>query len=169
MRLLTSRQLLRVILVAALLVLAWLVAEQGLGRSGGTPTGQPSTVSATAPTDGTTPTASTTTPSPTPPTSTDPVSGLPWVEIADLPPEARETLDLIAAGGPYPYPRNDNQVFLNREGLLPRQARGYYREFTVETPGSRDRGARRIVTGSQGEAYWTDDHYRSFARIWEAR
>jgi ribonuclease T1 len=88
--------------------------------------------------------------------------------LTDLPREARATLDLIRAGGPYPYPRNDNQAFLNREGLLPSRPRGYYREFTVPTPGSADRGARRIVTGAGGERYWTDDHYRSFARVREA-
>jgi ribonuclease T1 len=75
--------------------------------------------------------------------------------------------ELIRAGGPYPYPRNDDQVFGNREGLLPREGSGYYREFTVETPGSADRGPRRIVTGARGEKYWTDDHYASFSRIRE--
>ncbi len=74
---------------------------------------------------------------------------------------------LIRAGGPFPYPHSDNQVFDNRERLLPRHARGYYREFTVVTPGSEDRGARRIITGSSGEKYWTDDHYASFSRIKE--
>lgn len=98
---------------------------------------------------------------------TDPGSGLPWIAESALPPEARHTLELIAAGGPFPYPRNDNQTFTNREGLLPQRARGYYREFTVETPGSDDRGARRIITGSAGEKYWTDNHYDSFSRIRE--
>jgi len=95
---------------------------------------------------------------------TDPASGLPWVAVADLPPEAGETLALIDAGGPFPYDR-DGVVFENREDLLPQQPSGYYHEYTVETPGSDDRGARRIVTGSEGEYYWTDDHYRSFSRI----
>lgn len=98
---------------------------------------------------------------------TDDVSGLPWVAESALPREARRTLELIAAGGPFPFPRNDNQTFSNREGLLPKEARGYYREFTVVTPGSDDRGARRIVTGREGEKYWTDDHYASFSRIRE--
>lgn len=151
--------MLRVVLVAALLVLAWLVAQGGLG-SGGDPDDVRPAPTATSAASG----PATTTPLP----STDPASGLPWVDVAVLPPEARETLELIRVGGPYPYPRNDNQVFLNREGLLPPEARGYYREFTVETPGSDDRGARRIITGAQGERYWTDDHYRSFARIREA-
>ena len=102
-------------------------------------------------------------PSGTAPTS-DPSSDLPVVEVADLPPEAQDTLELIDAGGPYPYDQDD-ETFLNREGMLPDEPEGYYREYTVETPGSDDRGARRIVTGSNGELYWTDDHYSSFSRI----
>jgi ribonuclease T1 len=89
---------------------------------------------------------------------------LPVVALADLPPEAQDTLDLIDAGGPYPYDQDDG-VFSNREELLPDQPEGYYREYTVDTPGSDDRGARRMVTGDGGELYWTDDHYASFARI----
>lgn len=83
-----------------------------------------------------------------------------------LPPEAFDTLALIEAGGPFPYDR-DGTVFQNREGRLPSQPRGHYREYTVPTPGSRDRGARRIVTGGDPpvEFYYTDDHYRSFRRI----
>ncbi len=94
----------------------------------------------------------------------DPVSGLAWVELAALPPEASDTVDIIAAGPPYPY-RADGETFSNREGLLPAQPEGYYREFTVETPGADDRGARRIVVGAGGEYYWTADHYDSFERI----
>ncbi|CAM3680006.1 ribonuclease [Streptomyces albus] len=79
-----------------------------------------------------------------------------------LPPEAHETLDLIEQGGPFPYPQ-DGTVFQNREGILPDQPDGYYHEYTVETPGSDDRGARRIVTGEkQQEDYYTADHYASF-------
>jgi ribonuclease T1 len=88
------------------------------------------------------------------------------IRSADLPREARETLALIQAGGPFPYQR-DGAVFGNREGLLPKRSRGYYREYTVKTPGVRDRGARRIVVGRYGEYYYTDDHYRSFRRIIE--
>ena len=91
-------------------------------------------------------------------------SGLPLIELAALPPESAETMALIATDGPFPY-RQDGAVFENREGILPDADHGYYHEFTVETPGSADRGARRIVVGSQGEAYWTDDHYDSFWRI----
>lgn len=88
------------------------------------------------------------------------------VTAEQLPPEARQTLKLIDAGGPFPY-RRDGVVFKNIEQRLPQQPRGYYREYTVPTPGSRDRGARRIVTGEQPPAvfYYTDDHYRSFRRI----
>lgn len=83
----------------------------------------------------------------------------------DLPSEAHDTLDLIEAGGPFPYPQ-DGQVFQNREGLLPQQPQGYYHEYTVETPGSDDRGARRIVTGEEyQEDYYTADHYASFDLI----
>ena len=84
----------------------------------------------------------------------------------ELPPEARETLALIKAGGPFPYAR-DGVVFNNREGLLPKRERGYYREYTVRTPRAKDRGARRIVAGRGGEFYYTHDHYRSFRRIIE--
>ncbi|GAA3197213.1 MULTISPECIES: ribonuclease domain-containing protein [Streptomyces] len=80
----------------------------------------------------------------------------------DLPAEAHDTLDLIEQGGPYPF-EQDGTVFQNREGLLPGQSSGYYHEYTVITPGSDDRGARRIVTGEQyQEDYYTADHYASF-------
>jgi guanyl-specific ribonuclease Sa len=84
----------------------------------------------------------------------------------DLPPEAIVTLEAIERGGPFPYDR-DGTVFQNREGRLPGQPRGYYREYTVQTPGSRDRGARRIVAGGDPPEvyYYTDDHYRSFRRV----
>lgn len=79
-----------------------------------------------------------------------------------LPAQAHDTLDLIEAGGPYPYPQ-DGTVFQNREGILPSQGSGYYHEYTVKTPGSPDRGARRIVTGEENqEDYYTADHYESF-------
>lgn len=85
---------------------------------------------------------------------------------AFLPAEAIDTLRLIERGGPYPY-RQDDGVFGNRERRLPSQSRGYYREYTVETPGSRDRGARRIIAGGRPpvEYFYTDDHYRSFQRF----
>ena len=91
---------------------------------------------------------------------------IPTIAVAELPPQARETLRLIDAGGPFPYSR-DGVVFRNRERLLPEQPRGYYREYTVPTPGSRNRGARRIVSGSHPPAvfYYTADHYQTFRRI----
>ena len=88
------------------------------------------------------------------------------VPVAGLPPEAHATLALIRAGGPFPHAQ-DGRSFGNRERLLPQRARGYYREYTVPTPGARDRGARRIVAGKAGELYYTADHYRSFQRIRE--
>jgi ribonuclease T1 len=88
------------------------------------------------------------------------------IPLRQLPAEARQTLALIKAGGPFPYSQ-DGRTFHNREKLLPQKARGYYREYTVKTPGSRDRGARRIVAGGSGESYYTEDHYRSFRRIIE--
>jgi ribonuclease T1 len=88
------------------------------------------------------------------------------IAASALPGEARDTLALIRKGGPYPYAR-DGAVFGNYERLLPSQRRGYYREYTVTTPGAKNRGARRIVAGAPGEYYYTDDHYRSFRRIRE--
>ena len=92
------------------------------------------------------------------------------IGIAELPPEARDTLSLIRHGGPFRY-RQDGSVFGNREKQLPVRERGYYREYTVPTPGSRDRGARRIVAGAgvrgAGEVYYSDDHYNNFRRIKE--
>jgi ribonuclease T1 len=96
------------------------------------------------------------------------------VAVEELPREARQTLALIKRGGPFPY-RKDGTVFRNREGHLPRKPRGYYTEYTVRTPGERDRGARRIVAGrgatgdpaTSGEYFYTADHYNSFRRIRE--
>ena len=88
------------------------------------------------------------------------------IEKERLPREAVETVDLIRKGGPFPYER-DGAVFGNREQLLPSRERGWYREYTVRTPGERTRGARRIVAGRDGTLYYTDDHYRSFRRIRE--
>jgi ribonuclease T1 len=92
------------------------------------------------------------------------------VAAAELPSQARETLAKIRAGGPFPYER-DGVAFGNREKLLPSKARGYYHEYTVRTPGAKNRGARRIVCGGPKAApdscYYTNDHYASFARIRE--
>ncbi|MFJ8111925.1 ribonuclease domain-containing protein [Streptomyces sp. NPDC096132] len=84
---------------------------------------------------------------------------------SDLPSQAYDTLELIEEGGPFPYSQ-DGSVFQNREGVLPSQPTGYYHEYTVKTPGSSTRGARRIVTGEEYEEdYYTSDHYASFDLI----
>ncbi len=96
------------------------------------------------------------------PSASSPDAGWP----AFLPPEAVDTLRRIARGGPFTH-RQDGATFQNRERRLPPQPRGYYREYTVETPGSRDRGARRIIAGGDPptEYFYSDDHYRSFRRF----
>jgi ribonuclease T1 len=90
------------------------------------------------------------------------------VRVAELPRQAQETYERIRQGGPFPFDK-DGTVFGNRERLLPGARRGYYREYTVITPGSRDRGARRIVCGGPPRAphscYYTADHYASFRKI----
>jgi ribonuclease T1 len=89
---------------------------------------------------------------------------MPAVAVSELPVEALKTITLINAGGPFPF-EQDGSVFQNREGLLPDHPPGYYHEYTVVTPGSTDRGPRRIVAGSNGEFYYTDDHYATFVRV----
>ncbi|MBN6033446.1 ribonuclease domain-containing protein [Amycolatopsis sp. 195334CR] len=91
-------------------------------------------------------------------------SGFEQSPLDSLPAEASETYDLIQQNGPYPYPQDDT-VFQNRERLLPLCDSGYYREYTVETPGSDDRGARRIVKGEGDEYFYTADHYESFVLV----
>lgn len=103
-----------------------------------------------------------------------PDDDVPAIQATALPREARETLSLIKRGGPFPF-RKDGSIFGNYERRLPVRSRGYYREYTVPTPGARDRGARRIVAGLggtsdvrySGEYYFTDDHYFSFRKILE--
>ncbi|MBT2550387.1 ribonuclease domain-containing protein [Arthrobacter sp. ISL-65] len=96
------------------------------------------------------------------------VSGLPAIRESQLPAEGRRTLALIRQGGPYPYTR-DGVTFGNFERILPRKAGGYYKEYTVPTPGESDRGARRIVAGQSGDKYYTPDHYESFKFIAEGK
>jgi ribonuclease T1 len=91
-------------------------------------------------------------------------AGVGTIAASSLPSQARDTLALIAAGGPYPY-KQDGVVWENREGRLPKQQRGYYHEYTVVTPGSPDRGARRIISGADGAHYYTADHYGSFKLV----
>jgi ribonuclease T1 len=88
------------------------------------------------------------------------------IAVAELPPQAQQTLAAIERGGPFPYPK-DGAVFGNYEKVLPLQKRGYYREYTVKTPYARNRGARRIITGGEPshEYFYTSDHYTSFQRI----
>lgn len=91
--------------------------------------------------------------------------GWTWVCLTELPRQAQQTVTLIDAGGPFPYAK-DGSTFNNFEGLLPKQPKGYYREYTVSAPGKRDRGPRRIVTGDHDrELFYTEDHYSSFVRV----
>ncbi len=91
-------------------------------------------------------------------------SDLPVRALSELPPEAAEVWTLIQDGGPFPY-EQDGTAFGNREGLLPERERGWYREYTVPTPGEDDLGARRLVTGGERELYYTPDHYDSFVAV----
>ena len=95
---------------------------------------------------------------------TDPTSGLDWVNVSALPTQGQQTYALILKGGPFPYAR-DGVVFQNREGVWPPRSRGSYHEYTGRTPGSSDRGARRIICAAPPECYYTADHYASFQRI----
>ncbi|MFI6514503.1 ribonuclease domain-containing protein [Spirillospora sp. NPDC050679] len=143
--------------LAPLLLLPALAGCTGGDRPAASPT---ATVTVTV-------TASPSAPAPTGgPGATASQKGIGEIPESRLPKEARETLRLIDAGGPFPY-RKDGSVFGNREGLLPRRERGYYREYTVPTPGAGNRGARRIIGGEGGERYYTADHYRSYARVTE--
>ena len=104
------------------------------------------------------------------PESADSTAAMATVTLSELPREGRSTYTLILRGGPFAHDK-DGTVFGNRERILPRQSRGYYREYTVRTPGSRDRGARRIVCGGEPQqpdaCYYTSDHYSSFRKIIE--
>jgi ribonuclease T1 len=150
-------------LLLALVMAAVVWWTQGDGASPGTGAEPSSPTQTQSPTHDYTETNTPVT-DPTQQSGTDPVSGLPLVQLAALPPEAAETVDLIDAGGPFPEDE-DGGTFENREELLPDEPRGCYAEYTVPTPGADDRGARRIVAGDDGELYWTGDHYRSFERI----
>lgn len=140
-------------LVAGLLVVLgalWLVDAGGDDGSGSGGQGSDQSAAATPGEDGT------------------PDSSLDTIAESDLPEEGQDTLGLIRSDGPFPYDR-DGVTFQNREGILPSRDSGYYREYTVPTPGSDDRGARRIVGGDDGDRYYTDDHYESFQQIEEGQ
>jgi ribonuclease T1 len=129
------------------------VVSTTVARSLTTATARPTATTATTATTTTTTAAAASAP-----------RGMASVRVSALPAEARTTLSLIDAGGPFPYSQ-DGVVFQNREGLLPKKSAGYYHEYTVKTPGSSDRGARRIIVGTAGERYYTDDHYDSFRLV----
>jgi ribonuclease T1 len=154
--------------VAVITALAVWWLSDGPGASDDPPPA-PATSAVATPTHAPSPSRSGTAPTPADGSgempATDPESGLPYVAVTDLPPEAAETLELIDVGGPFPYDE-DGSRFGNYEGILPDREDGYYLEYTVETPGLSHRGARRIVGGAGGELYWTEDHYESFERIW---
>ena len=88
-----------------------------------------------------------------------------FVKLKNLLSEAIDTINRIKNGQQHPFPKKDGSVFKNREGKLPEKENGYYKEYTVKTPETNDRGAKRIITGKNGEYYYTDDHYRTFAKI----
>jgi len=92
-------------------------------------------------------------------------SGFDVKPLSSLPSQAADTWKLIEKNGPFPYPRNDGVQFQNREKRLPAKSGDYYKEYTVPTPGSPDRGARRLITGNQQEVYYTSDHYDSFVVV----
>lgn len=100
-------------------------------------------------------------------TTTTPADGLAVIKESALNTQAADTLVAIRAGGPFDFPRNDGVVYHNLNRVLPRQREGYYREYTVRTPGASNRGARRLVTGAGGELYYTSDHYQTFWRVLE--
>lgn len=164
----TRRPLLALLLLVLLLAGGYLLSALGSdsetdGAAGSGPTASGAASVAASPT--TRPGSPTVrSGSPTARPSRTPAGGLPSVRPADLPAEARRTLQLIDRGGPFPYER-DGVVFGNNERLLPAHPRGWYREYTVPTPGERDRGARRLVVGRDGARYYTADHYDSFAVV----
>ncbi|UKA55127.1 ribonuclease [Arthrobacter sp. FW305-BF8] len=158
--------------VAALAVFNLFIAPGGTPPAGVQSSGvQPSGVQGTTTSA---PTFATSAPAAAPPSSAGKVSGvpnvsgLPAIRESQLPAEGRRTLTLIRQGGPYPYTR-DGVTFGNFERILPRKAGGYYKEYTVPTPGESDRGARRIVAGQAGDKYYTGDHYESFKFIAEGK
>ncbi|MFL6130310.1 MAG: ribonuclease domain-containing protein [Mycobacteriales bacterium] len=150
----TRRPLLALVLLGVLLGAGYLLSAVRPEPDAG-PAARPGSTVAT------TPASSARTPAPP---AHSAASGLAAVAVSALPAEARQTLRLIDRGGPFPYGQ-DGTVFGNLERILPREPRGWYREYTVPTPGESDRGARRIVAGRDGSRYYTADHYASFAIV----
>ncbi|MFD0403921.1 ribonuclease [Kitasatospora sp. NPDC127116] len=172
------------LVVVAVLILAllagagYLLANRGSGhpKAAASATGSAGAAAGTGATTSGSAAPKPSAPKPTPPAGgagSTPAPAGSWVPtdpaMADvcrtkLPGQAQDTLGLIAKGGPYPYNR-DGIVFENRESRLPKKTGGYYHEYTVVTPGSNDRGTRRVVTGDSGEQYWSADHYATFQEI----
>ena len=158
------------VVAVALLVLVLVVVLAGLLRGGdggdGAVGGTLASPSASATSSGASRSPSGSKASASPSVGTrDPESGLPVVALSSLPAEAQKTVRLVDAGGPFPYAK-DGVTFGNRERRLPRHPQGWYREYTVPTPGEGDRGARRIVTGDDDRlVFYTGDHYASFVRV----
>jgi ribonuclease T1 len=160
-----------VVMVVVSVVIGWLRGADGSGDAG-EPSATPTVVVTEGPPTGDEPPEGEDTESaPAFPTAVapsapviDPESGLQVVDLVDLPPEAADTVALIDAGGPFPYD-TDGVTFLNSDGYLPDREDGYYLLYTVDTPGSESRGPLRIVSGTGGEFYWTDDRFESFRRI----
>jgi ribonuclease T1 len=162
------RRLLAAVVLIALLGLA-LVVSNGLQPQAGGPAPAPSGTVAPSRTPVATAPASSRAPSAAGQAAGIPnPSGLATIRESQLPAEGRRTLSLIRQGGPFPYER-DGVIFGNLERILPRKSGGYYREYTVPTPGESDRGARRIVAGKSGEKYYSPDHYASFKFIAEGK
>ncbi|SEQ62159.1 ribonuclease domain-containing protein [Microlunatus flavus] len=159
-----------VALVALLLlvVLAGLLREGGSGAAGAPATASPGPTATSPPRTQTPkprPTAGATSGSTTGAGTRDPETGLRVVALSTLPRQAQDTVALIDRGGPFPYSQ-DGVTFANRERRLPVHPRGWYREYTVRTPGEGDRGPRRIVTGDDDRLlFYTADHYDSFVQV----
>lgn len=156
-RLVAERPVVAAILLAVVVLGAWLLLrDTGDADAGAAPQATRATHS----------TAGTTTTDPA--AQRDPASGLPYIAESDLPSDAREVLEAIRSGGPFEF-EQDGGHFGNYEGLLPAEGSSYYSEYTVQMPGDRGRGAHRFVVGDGGEIYWSTDHYQSFSVVKEGQ
>ena len=158
-----TQPLVFVVVALALVLTGWWQQQQG-----GTPAPAPSAVEGAAPSAVEGPAPSTLEGAPAAPAESAPPQASSPSRVESIPanerPQLEKTLQLIARGGPFPYAK-DGTVFQNREKRLPARPRGYYREYTVPTPGASNRGARRVVQGKDGDTWYTSDHYNSFVRI----